>query len=90
AIVDIDLLLGEHLDTLSTGDSEIDFNPSMDIEELECLLPDDPVPVPWVFDEPLAWYGFSKITKKGSKPDKNEHEIVKNAQKPDPKTFSVY
>ncbi|GJV04067.1 hypothetical protein Tco_1337636 [Tanacetum coccineum] len=27
AIVDIDLLLGEHLDTLSTGDREIDFNP---------------------------------------------------------------
>ncbi|GJU29233.1 hypothetical protein Tco_1172822 [Tanacetum coccineum] len=26
AIVDIDLLLGEHLDTLSTGDREIDFN----------------------------------------------------------------
>nr|GEX92217.1 hypothetical protein [Tanacetum cinerariifolium] len=53
AIVDIDLLLGEHLDTLSTGDRKIDFNPSMDIEELECLLPDDLVPVPWVFDEPL-------------------------------------
>ncbi|GJW54892.1 hypothetical protein Tco_0098977 [Tanacetum coccineum] len=46
AIVDIDLLLGEHLDTLSTGDREIDFNPSRDIEELERLLADDPVPVP--------------------------------------------
>ncbi|GJY55689.1 hypothetical protein Tco_0454804 [Tanacetum coccineum] len=33
--VDIDLLLGEHLDTLSTGDKEIDFNPIRDIEELE-------------------------------------------------------
>ncbi|GJU86639.1 hypothetical protein Tco_1294185 [Tanacetum coccineum] len=54
AIVDIDLLLGEHLDTLSTGDREIDFNPSRDIEELERLLADDPVPVPRVFDDPLG------------------------------------
>ncbi|GJS24850.1 hypothetical protein Tco_0453482, partial [Tanacetum coccineum] len=56
AIVDIDLLLGEHLDTLSTGDREIDFNPIRDIEELERLLADDPVPVPIprVFDEPLG------------------------------------
>ncbi|GJR34212.1 hypothetical protein Tco_1209896 [Tanacetum coccineum] len=54
AIVDIDLLLGEHLDTLSTGDREIDFNPIRDIEELERLLADDPVPVPRVFDEPLG------------------------------------
>ncbi|GKD34577.1 hypothetical protein Tco_1250086, partial [Tanacetum coccineum] len=38
-IVDIDLLLREHLDTLSTMDMEIDFNPSRDIEELEQLLP---------------------------------------------------
>nr|GEZ79812.1 hypothetical protein [Tanacetum cinerariifolium] len=53
AIVDIDLLLGEHLDTLSTGDREIYFNPSRDIEELERLLADDPVPIPKVFDEPL-------------------------------------
>ncbi|GJY97331.1 hypothetical protein Tco_0514241 [Tanacetum coccineum] len=50
--LDIDLLLGEKLDTLSTGDREIDFNPSRDIEEL--LLVDDPVPVPRVFDEPLG------------------------------------
>ncbi|GJY87458.1 hypothetical protein Tco_0502086 [Tanacetum coccineum] len=54
AIVDIDLLLGEHLDTLSMGDREIDFNPNRDIEELERLLADDPVPVPRVFDEPLS------------------------------------
>ncbi|GJU86227.1 hypothetical protein Tco_1293773 [Tanacetum coccineum] len=54
ATVDIDLLLGEHLDTLSTEDREIDFNPSRDIEELERLLADDPVPVPRVFDEPLG------------------------------------
>ncbi|GKC15470.1 hypothetical protein Tco_1012252 [Tanacetum coccineum] len=53
-IVDIDLLLGEHLDTLSTGDREIDFNPSRDIEELERLLADDAVPIPRVFDEPLG------------------------------------
>ncbi|GJZ57294.1 hypothetical protein Tco_0612788 [Tanacetum coccineum] len=52
--LDIALPLGEHLDTLSTGDREIDFNPSRDIEELECLLVDDPVPVPRVFDEPLG------------------------------------
>nr|GEV29356.1 retrovirus-related Pol polyprotein from transposon TNT 1-94 [Tanacetum cinerariifolium] len=30
---------------------------------------------------------MAKITKKWPKPDKNEHEIVKSAQKPDPKTF---
>ncbi|GJX20610.1 hypothetical protein Tco_0223287 [Tanacetum coccineum] len=54
AIEDIDLLLGEQLDTLSTGDREIDFNPSRDIEELERLLADDPVPVPRVFDDPLG------------------------------------
>nr|GEV10788.1 uncharacterized mitochondrial protein AtMg00810-like [Tanacetum cinerariifolium] len=33
---------------------------------------------------------LAKITKKQSKPDKIEHEIVKNAQKPDSKTFSVH
>ncbi|GKA91037.1 hypothetical protein Tco_0812907 [Tanacetum coccineum] len=54
AIVDIDLPLGEHLDTLLTGDRKIDFNPSRDIEELERLLADDHVPVPRVFDEPLG------------------------------------
>ncbi|GJY21890.1 hypothetical protein Tco_0394456 [Tanacetum coccineum] len=55
-IVDINLPLGEHLDTLLTGDREIDFNPSSDIEELEHLLVDDPVPVPRVFDEPLGHF----------------------------------
>ncbi|GKD49076.1 hypothetical protein Tco_1278052 [Tanacetum coccineum] len=50
----IDLLLRDDLDTLSTGDREIDFNPIRDIEELERLLADDPVPVPRVFDEPLG------------------------------------
>ncbi|GJT37557.1 hypothetical protein Tco_0937422 [Tanacetum coccineum] len=53
-IVDIDLLLGEHLDTLSTGDREINFNPIRDIKELEHLLVDDPVPVLRVFDAPLG------------------------------------
>ncbi|GJT46410.1 hypothetical protein Tco_0955125 [Tanacetum coccineum] len=53
-IEDIDLPLGEHLDTLSMGDKEIDFNPSRDIEELEHLLSFDPVPVPREFDEPLG------------------------------------
>nr|GEY70014.1 hypothetical protein [Tanacetum cinerariifolium] len=51
--LDIDLPLGEHLDTLSMGDREIDFDPIRDIEELERLLADDPIPVPRVFDEPL-------------------------------------
>ncbi|GJT31000.1 hypothetical protein Tco_0911275, partial [Tanacetum coccineum] len=52
----INLPLGEHLDTLSIGDREVDFNPSRDIEELERLLADDPVLLPRVFDEPLvAW-----------------------------------
>nr|GEU30256.1 reverse transcriptase domain-containing protein [Tanacetum cinerariifolium] len=32
----------------------------------------------------------AKITKKQSKPDKIEHEITKNAQKPDQRTFSVH
>ncbi|GKC30167.1 hypothetical protein Tco_1037461, partial [Tanacetum coccineum] len=50
----IDLLLRDDLDTLSTGDRDIDFNPCRDIEELECLQADDPVPVPRVFDEPLG------------------------------------
>nr|GEW61479.1 hypothetical protein [Tanacetum cinerariifolium] len=54
AIVDIDLLLGEKLDTLLLRDREINFNLSRDIENLECLLADDPVPVPRVFDEPLG------------------------------------
>ncbi|GJZ68322.1 hypothetical protein Tco_0631562 [Tanacetum coccineum] len=53
-IIDIDLLLGEQLDTLSMRDREIDFHPSKDIEELERLLADDPVPVPSVFDGPLG------------------------------------
>ncbi|GJZ72725.1 hypothetical protein Tco_0636871 [Tanacetum coccineum] len=50
-----DLECREHLDTLSTGDREVNFNLSRDIEELEHLLVDDPVPVPRVFDEPLAF-----------------------------------
>ncbi|GJV66326.1 NAC domain-containing protein [Tanacetum coccineum] len=54
AKVDIDLPFGEHLDTLSTWDREIDFNPIKDIEELERLLADEPVPVPKVFDAPLG------------------------------------
>ncbi|GJW10654.1 hypothetical protein Tco_1576481 [Tanacetum coccineum] len=54
AIVDIDLLLGEHIDTLSTGDKEIDFNAIREIEELERLLADDHVPVLRVFDGPLG------------------------------------
>nr|GEZ86588.1 hypothetical protein [Tanacetum cinerariifolium] len=33
---------------------------------------------------------LAKTTKKGSKPDKIEHEIEKIAQKPDPKTFFVH
>ncbi|GJW00478.1 hypothetical protein Tco_1555729 [Tanacetum coccineum] len=52
-IIDINLPLREPLDTLSMGDREIDFNPSRDIEELERLLADNPVPVLRVFDEPL-------------------------------------
>ncbi|GKD27010.1 hypothetical protein Tco_1233224 [Tanacetum coccineum] len=57
AKVDIDLPFIEHLDTLSTGDRKIDFNPIKDIEELERLLDDDPVPVPKVFDAPLGSSG---------------------------------
>ncbi|GKB87793.1 hypothetical protein Tco_0960065, partial [Tanacetum coccineum] len=50
----IDLLLRDNLHTLLTRDREIDFNHCWDIEELECLLANDPVPVPRVFDEPLG------------------------------------
>nr|GEV46952.1 hypothetical protein [Tanacetum cinerariifolium] len=50
----IDLLLRDNLDALLTGDRKIDFNPCRDIEELERLLADDPVPFPKVFDEPLG------------------------------------
>ncbi|GKB26769.1 hypothetical protein Tco_0866170 [Tanacetum coccineum] len=44
----------EPLDTLSTRDREIDFNPSRDIEKLKRLLANDPILVPRVFDEPLG------------------------------------
>nr|GEU40637.1 NAC domain-containing protein [Tanacetum cinerariifolium] len=47
AKVDIDLPIREHLDTLSTGDREIDFNPR-DIET------NDPIPDPMMFDLPLG------------------------------------
>ncbi|GJS86391.1 hypothetical protein Tco_0769027 [Tanacetum coccineum] len=50
----IDLLLRDDLDTLLTWDREIDFNPSRDIEEIERLLANDPVPIPKVFDGPLG------------------------------------
>ncbi|GJW51380.1 hypothetical protein Tco_0092731 [Tanacetum coccineum] len=50
----INLLLRDDLDTLLTRDRDIDFNPIRDIEELECLLANDHVPVPRVFDEPLG------------------------------------
>ncbi|GJX54523.1 hypothetical protein Tco_0282892 [Tanacetum coccineum] len=47
-IVDIDLPFGEHLDTFSMGDREIDFNPR-DIET------NDLITVSRVFDEPLGY-----------------------------------
>ncbi|GJY03521.1 hypothetical protein Tco_0369461 [Tanacetum coccineum] len=47
AQVDIDLPFREHLDTLSTGDREIDFNPS----DLETI---DPVPDLRIFNVPLG------------------------------------
>nr|GEV63401.1 NAC domain-containing protein [Tanacetum cinerariifolium] len=45
--VDIDLLFGEHIDTLSMEDREIDFNPKY-------IKTNDLIPVPWVFNEPLV------------------------------------
>nr|GEW13380.1 hypothetical protein [Tanacetum cinerariifolium] len=66
AIVDIDLLLDEHLDTLLMADREIDFNPSKDIEELERLLADDLVPIPRVFDKPLGDYNLMSRSSKTS------------------------
>ncbi|GJY46061.1 hypothetical protein Tco_0435124 [Tanacetum coccineum] len=47
AKVDIDLPFGEHLDTLSTGDRKIDFNPS----DLETIYP---IPDLRMFDVPLG------------------------------------
>ncbi|GJZ01834.1 hypothetical protein Tco_0519795 [Tanacetum coccineum] len=44
--INIDLLLGEHLDTLSMGDREINFNPSRDIEELDTSSNVSPVLLP--------------------------------------------
>ncbi|GJX25087.1 hypothetical protein Tco_0231383 [Tanacetum coccineum] len=73
AIVDIDLPLGEPLDTLSTGDREINFNPSRDIEELERLLADDPVLVPRVFDDP---FGNSDSMSRSSKTSDLFEELI--------------
>ncbi|GKD70582.1 hypothetical protein Tco_1324672, partial [Tanacetum coccineum] len=58
AIVNINLLLGDHLDTLSMGDREIDFNPSRDIEELECLLTVDPISNSDLFEELIDEFGL--------------------------------
>ncbi|GJZ36889.1 hypothetical protein Tco_0583080 [Tanacetum coccineum] len=41
-----DLLLRDDLDTLSTGDKDIDFNPYRDIEELEHLLANEFISFP--------------------------------------------
>ncbi|GKF70288.1 hypothetical protein Tco_0203345, partial [Tanacetum coccineum] len=47
-------LLRDDLDTLLMGDREIDFDPIRDIEELERLLVNDPIPDPRMFDVPLG------------------------------------
>nr|GEY04131.1 hypothetical protein [Tanacetum cinerariifolium] len=44
---DVDSTFGEHLNTLSTGDRKVDFNPS-DIEN------NNPVPDPMMFNVPLG------------------------------------
>ncbi|GKD68814.1 hypothetical protein Tco_1322904 [Tanacetum coccineum] len=72
---EIDLLLRDDLDTLSTGDREIDFDPSRDIEELECLLANDPIHVPRVFDEPLG--NFDSMSRSSVTSDLLEELIVK-------------
>nr|GEV90482.1 ribonuclease H-like domain-containing protein [Tanacetum cinerariifolium] len=41
----------------------------------------------WQLFKGLRGMDMTKVTKKWPKPDKNEHEIAKSAQKPDPKTF---
>nr|GEV90879.1 hypothetical protein [Tanacetum cinerariifolium] len=48
---------------------------------------DSPLELIAYFDSDYVGTDMSKITKKRPKPDKNEHEIVKSTQKPDPKTF---
>ncbi|GKD68543.1 hypothetical protein Tco_1322633 [Tanacetum coccineum] len=50
----IDLLLRDDLYTLLMRDREIDFNPCRDIEELECLLVDDPIPIPREFEDSMS------------------------------------
>nr|GEX37566.1 hypothetical protein [Tanacetum cinerariifolium] len=83
-IVDIDLLLGEHLDTLSTEDREIDFNPIRDIEELERLLADDPIPVLRVFDEPLVRMpGVSVFKKVEGIPEVKIRLLARSVRTPD-------
>ncbi|GJU27508.1 hypothetical protein Tco_1166129 [Tanacetum coccineum] len=74
AIVDINLPLGEPLDTLLTGNREIDFNPSRDIEELERLLADDLVLVPRVFDDPLG--NFDSMSRSSETTDLFEELIA--------------
>ncbi|PWA57146.1 hypothetical protein CTI12_AA411780 [Artemisia annua] len=50
--LDIDLPFREHLDTLSIGDREIDFNPS----DTKSLPANNPVPIQRMSDEPLGHY----------------------------------
>ncbi|PWA75151.1 hypothetical protein CTI12_AA244710 [Artemisia annua] len=48
--LDIDLTFGEHIDTLSMGDREIDFN----LSDIESLPTNDHVPIPRMSAEPLG------------------------------------
>ncbi|PWA44544.1 hypothetical protein CTI12_AA524600 [Artemisia annua] len=48
--LDIDLPFGEHIDTLSMGDREIDFKTS----DIESLPANDPIPIPSMSYEPLG------------------------------------
>ncbi|GKC86195.1 hypothetical protein Tco_1141912, partial [Tanacetum coccineum] len=70
----INLPLGDPLDTLSMKDREIDFNPSRDIDELERLLADDPIPVPRVFDNRLG--NFDLMSRSSETSDLFEELIV--------------
>nr|GEW03349.1 hypothetical protein [Tanacetum cinerariifolium] len=80
--------LGEHLDTLSMGDREIDFDHIRDIKELKRLLADDPVPVPRVFDEPLEFGDINSLDPLESTPVINESTLLVTPL-PDSKEISL-
>nr|GEV85948.1 ribonuclease H-like domain-containing protein [Tanacetum cinerariifolium] len=50
----INLFFRDDLDTLLMRDREINFNPCRDIKELECLLSNDPIPIPMESEDSIS------------------------------------